>query len=252
MAFAATALDRFRSGAVSFGVWSLIPSPYTAEVMAAAGADFICLDQQHGLIDPAILPLMVSAVIAGGALPFVRVPSNDAAAIGRAFDHGALGVIVPMIENAGDARRAVAACRYPPEGTRSFGPVRAERVIGSADPVELSKVICIVMVETADGLRNVDEIAATPGLDGIFIGPADLAIALGLPPRGAPRPQALQDAMESIRISCAQHEIVVGTTASDGSRAREAADDGYRMITIGMDATLLDSALRAELAAAKG
>ncbi len=143
----------------------------------------MCVDQQHGVVDYASMVPMLQAIGAAGAAPITRVLSKDPYEIMKVLDAGALGVIVPLIDNAAEAERAVAACRYPPRGNRSYGPVRASHVIGSRDPEELAgEVLCIVMVETREGLERVEEIAATPGLDGIYVGPADLALSLGLFP----------------------------------------------------------------------
>src|ERR671916_44092 len=160
-----------------------VPGSVGAEIFASAGVDYVCVDQQHGVIDYDSMVPMFQAIRAEGATPITRVLSNDPFLIMKALDAGALGVIVPLVNNAEDAARAVAACRYPPRGVRSYGPVRAAGVIGSRDPEELGGGgLCLGMVETREALERVDEIAATPGLDGIYIGPSDLALSLGLHP----------------------------------------------------------------------
>ena len=167
----------------TFGAWLTIPSSLSAELVAELRPDYVCVDQQHGAIDYGSMVPMLQAIRAAGATPITRVVGNDAALIMKALDAGALGVIVPLVSSQAEAARAVAACRYPPMGTRSYGPVRAAHVLGSTSPTDLAEgVVCLVMVETREGLDRVEEIAATPGLDGIYVGPADLALSFGLPP----------------------------------------------------------------------
>ena len=167
-----------------------------AELGGLAGYDFVCVDLQHGLATEATLLSMFQAARGAGAVPMARLAWNEPWLIMRALDIGAAGVILPLIDNAAEAARAVEACRYPPNGRRSYGPIRAEMTAGSTDPEILGgDALCFAMIETRDGLDNLDEIAATPGLDGLYIGPSDLSIALGLPagrPRRRPRegPQA--------------------------------------------------------------
>src|SRR5918997_5730131 len=170
-------------GRTVFGLWMTVPGSVGAEILAGAGVDYVCVDQQHGVIDYDAMVPMFQAIRAEGPAPITRVLSNDPFLIMKALDAGAWGVIVPLVNDTEDAARAVAACRYPPQGVRSYGPVRAARVIGSRDPEDLAgEVLCIVMVETREGLERVEEIAATPGLDGLYIGPSDLALSLGLTP----------------------------------------------------------------------
>ena len=140
----------------------------------------------------------------------VRMPSRDAAAAGRVLDAGAHGVIFPMVETADDAREAVEACRIFPNGRRSFGPVRASQSFGR-DPVAVSEgVSCIVMVETAVGVENIEAIAAVPGVDCIYIGPGDLAITMGLPPGNDPIPGPHADGIEHVRKVATAHGVAVG------------------------------------------
>src|SRR5918993_5259535 len=149
----------------AFGLWSVVPGSVGAEILSETGADYVCVDQQHGVIDYDSMVPMFQVIRAGGAAPITRVLSNDPFLIMKALDAGAWGVIVPLVNSAEDAARAVSACRYPPEGIRSFGPVLAAGVIGSRDPEKLGGGgVCLVMVETREALENVGEIAATPGL----------------------------------------------------------------------------------------
>src|SRR3712207_2263361 len=166
----------WEEGRAAYGSWLVVPGSFGAELMARVGVDYVCVDGQHGILGYDAMVPMFQAISAAGVAPITRVVQNDPGEIGKALDAGAWGVIVPLVSNAQEAARAVAACRYPPRGMRSYGPVRASAATGLSDPDELgAEALCLVMVETREGLNNVEEIAATPGLDGIYIGPGDLA-----------------------------------------------------------------------------
>jgi 4-hydroxy-2-oxoheptanedioate aldolase len=213
----------------------------------------VCVDQQHGVIDYDSMVPMIQAIRAEGAAPITRVLSNDPFLIMKSLDAGAWGVIVPLVNNAEDAARAVSACRYPPRGTRSYGPVRAAGVIGSRDPEDLAgEVLCLVMVETREGLERVEEIAATPGLDGIYIGPSDLALSLGLPPTLDVTEDAHIEAVNKIREACHRNGIAAGIHSPSGEWARKHAEAGFDIVTVATDAALLRGAARREAAVARG
>jgi 4-hydroxy-2-oxoheptanedioate aldolase len=236
----------------AFGVWASIPSSFTAELVARAGPDYVCIDQQHSLVGDDILPDMLRAIAAAGPVPLVRVSANQPNLIGRALDLGSLGVIVPLVEDREGAAAAVAACRFPPHGTRSYGPIRASEAFGTFDPEILGgEVVCFAMVETQRGLDNLEEIASTPGLDGIYIGPADLALALGLPPRGDPRPQEHFQATQMILEACERNGIVGGMHCTGGEEARARAAQGFGLITATMDWTVLRAGIAGQLAVAR-
>lgn len=156
------------------GGWLQLPGSIGAEVMGSVGFDFLCVDQQHGLIgDDALVP-MLQAIEATGTPAFVRVAANEHAVIGRALDRGATAVIVPLVETAEQAAAAAAACRYPPLGLRSYGQTRTALR-------ERPEPRCIVMIETMAGVDALDAVIAVDGVDGVFIGPSDLALSAGLP-----------------------------------------------------------------------
>lgn len=244
--------DIWTQGRTAFGLWAAIPSSFSVELAAGAGFDYVCVDQQHGVVDYTSLVPMLQAIGAAGAAPITRVLSNDPFRIMKALDAGALGVIVPLVNNAAEAQSAVAACRYPPQGNRSYGPVRASYVIGSRDPEDLAgEVLCIVMVETREGLEKVEEIAATPGVDGIYVGPADLALSLGLPPTtNVTEPEHIE-AVDDIKEVCRKHGIASGIQAASGEWARKHAGAGFDMVTVATDAALLRAAAHHELASAR-
>jgi 4-hydroxy-2-oxoheptanedioate aldolase len=249
---------KWNAGEAAFGMWAGIPTALTAELGSAVGYDYVCADLQHGLVNEATMIAMFQAMQAAGAAPMARLAWNEPHLIMRALDLGAVGVVLPLIDNSAEAARAVEACRYPPHGRRSYGPVRASMVIGSGSTEDLGgEVLCMAMIETREGLDNLDEIATTPGLDGLYIGPADLAIALDLPPAplvseaGEERP-ALADAIERIRQVCAANGLIAGIQCGSGRAARFYAQAGFQLITVGVDTNIFRSAISRELSAARG
>jgi 4-hydroxy-2-oxoheptanedioate aldolase len=249
---------KWNAGEAAFGMWAGIPTAFTAELGGVAGYDYVCADLQHGLVTEATMISMFQAIQWTGAAPLARLAWNEPHLIMRALDLGAVGVVLPLIDNAAEAARAVEACRYPPLGRRSYGPVRAQLALGTGSPEELSAaVLCFAMIETPEGLANLDEIAATPGLDGLYIGPSDLALSLGLPPlpltgdAGEERP-ALAEAIERIRQACVANGLIAGIQCGSGAAAAHYARAGFRLITVGIDTNFFRAAISRELSAARG
>jgi 4-hydroxy-2-oxoheptanedioate aldolase len=235
----------------AFGIWGSIPAALTAELAAVAGYDYVCVDLQHGGADEEHMVAMFAAIEARGAVPLARVIYNEPWMVNRVLDLGAAGVIVPLVSNAEDAKRAVSGCRFPPHGQRSYGPLRAALSVGSADPARVAAgALCFVMVETREGLEHVQEIAATPGLDGIYIGPSDLSIGLGREPGHGG--EVLERAITRVADVCAGAGIVAGMHCTGGGEeARARAQAGFRLITVGVDSAMLRGVIGGELAAAR-
>jgi 4-hydroxy-2-oxoheptanedioate aldolase len=246
--------SRLAKGDTVFGVWAALPGAFSAELMCTEGVDYICVDQQHGLVDYGDMVEMLRAIEGRGtAVPFTRVPANQPWMIGRAFDAGMQGVVVPMVSNRAEAEAAVAACRYAPVGVRSFGPVRASMVLNSRDiAVVGDSVLCFIMVETRESIEKIEEIASTPGLDGIYIGPADLALGLGLPPNLDKEEPEHVAAVDKVLKACQKHGVIPGIQCGSGKSARKFAERGFRFITFTKDSSLLPAAVEKEIAAALG
>lgn len=245
--------EKLKSGGTAFGFWGMLPASFGAEMAAGAGYDYVSLDQQHGLVGVSDVVPFFQAVRAGGASAVTRVERNDPTAIGRALDFGAEAVIVPLVNDADEAAAAVAAAKYPPNGRRSFGPVRAGEVFGAANPEGLqANVMVFVMIETEQGLANVAEIAATPGIDGIYIGPADLALGLGLAPTFDITEKAHADAIEKIRKACESNGIIPAIHTESGAQSKKHAGAGFRMITVTSDYGLIRDGAPAMLSEARG
>jgi 4-hydroxy-2-oxoheptanedioate aldolase len=235
----------------AFGIWGSIPTALTAELAAVAGYDYVCVDLQHGGAGEEQMVAMFAAIEARGAVPLARVIYNEPWMVNRVVDLGAAGVIVPLVSSAEDAQRAVSGCRFPPHGQRSYGPLRAALSIGSADPERVAAgALCFVMVETREGLEHVEEIAATRGLDGIYIGPADLSIGLGREPGHGG--DLLETAITRVAEACAGAGIVAGIHCTGGGEeARARAQAGFRLITVGVDSAMFRGVIADELAVAR-
>jgi 4-hydroxy-2-oxoheptanedioate aldolase len=230
----------------ALGAWCWIPAPAVVEQLVWCGFDFILFDCQHGEYGISDLEPLLRVTTNTEVTPVVRVPTNDYYAIGHALDAGAEVIVVPMVETREDAERAAAASRFFPAGTRSYAGTRSTQVLG-ADPEQVNReVACLAMVETATGLANVAEIAATPGIDGIFIGPADLAITLGLPPGPPPFAPEVEKAVDQVVAACGSAGVVPGLAAGSDYAAR-----GLRFLTVTGDRVLLRRG-QTELAAARG
>jgi 4-hydroxy-2-oxoheptanedioate aldolase len=245
-------ISKWRDGQTTYGVWCTMPGSVPAEFIARQGVDYVCVDYQHGLIDHSVGVPMMQAIEAGGAVPIARVNWNEPNRIMQVLDAGARAVVVPMVNNAAEATSAVRACRFPPHGERSFGPVRAREVLGTVDPEALADQALLIMIETADGIRNVREIAATPGVHGLYIGPSDLALAMNLRPNHAPPDPEFLGVIKEIVAACRDNGIAAGIQAPNGEVAAGYTEQGFDMITIASDAPLLTAAVRANLATARG
>jgi 4-hydroxy-2-oxoheptanedioate aldolase len=224
-------------GRPSLGAWFSSGSVSIAEVAGRAGLDWILLDTQHGAVTESDLLSCLQAVSLGGSPALVRTGSDDPRLIMRALDLGAAGVVVPLVSTPGQAAAAVAACRYPPAGIRSFGPVRRYYDPGAADSLGPgSEPLCLAMIETAAGLESIDRIAATPGLDGVFIGPADLSLDLGLGLPDFTDLSQLRDPIERIVAAARKHGIIAGAAALAGPTVGQLLDLGVNLTTLGGDA----------------
>jgi len=223
----------------ALGAWLTIAAAFSAEIMAHAGFDWICVDMQHGVIDYQQMVTMLQAVSATAVTPLVRVPWNEPGIIGKSLDAGARGVIIPMVNTPEDAQRAVASCRYAPDGARSYGPLRANYAVGP-DYFEHANAdgLCIVMIETRDAVARVDDILSVPGIDAVYIGPADLSITLGLPPAPDHEEAVFTDAIARILGSCLAHGVVPGIAGNQVTAPKRVAQ-GFKLVEVASDARLL-------------
>jgi 4-hydroxy-2-oxoheptanedioate aldolase len=229
--------------------WIACPSVLSAEALAVAGWDAITVDLQHGTADYAALLSLLPVIEKSGAAPLVRVPWLDEAAIMRSLDAGALGIIAPMIETAADARRLVSACLYAPEGGRSFGPVRARLAWGDGYAASANReILPIAMIETRSAMENLDEIAATPGLAGLYIGPADLSLAHGFSPGFDRTEPEMLEMIEHIRLACVARGLAACIHCSEPAYAKRMQAQGFMLTTIGSDARFIEAGAKEALA----
>lgn len=231
---------RFERGDAVLNGWLTLPSAVSAEAMAHAGFDSVTVDLQHGPIGFDTALAMLQAISGAPAVPLVRAPWNDPAAIMRLLDAGAWGVICPMVNSREECERFVAACRYPPQGGRSWGPTRAALALDGYDPEAANRgVLAFAMVETAAALEQLDAIVATPGLDGVYVGPADMTYSLGggagvdfdWPP--------LADAVARIEAACRARGLVAGVHTGRPADAERLLAAGYRLVTVDSDLAYL-------------
>ncbi|MTD15104.1 hypothetical protein GIS00_14265 [Nakamurella sp. YIM 132087] len=237
----------FQRSEVRVGAWSSLAGGGTAELLASAGPDWLALDAQHGTWTDADILSTIRTVT---DLPvWVRVADDSHAGIGRVLDAGAAGVIVPMVDTPAQAAEAAAACRYPPLGGRSWGPMHT--LIGRPVPTTTeanAAVRCAVMIETPLALSNVEAIAAVDGVDMIFVGPFDLSIALGTDVDSLVADAADDAPLPRIVAACRAAGIRVGVFAGTSDRAEQLAELGFQDIIAFTDALLLGAAVRGEVA----
>ena len=220
--------------------WLAIPNSFSAEVMAHQGWDTLTIDMQHGVIDYAALVPMLQAISTTPTVPIVRVPWLEPGILMKALDAGAYGVICPMINTREDAQKLVAYTHYAPQGTRSFGPVRATLYGGADYPQHANKTIVgFAMIETAQALDNLDAILSVEGLDAIYIGPSDLSLSLGCKPVFDDVEPKAQAAIEHIVARAKAHGVVAGIHNGRVDVAQARVDLGFRFVTLGSDARLL-------------
>ncbi len=242
--------DRWAAGNETLGFWLSVPGFVAAEIAARQPVDYVCIDTQHGVIDYQASASMIQAIELAGGTPIVRVPWNEPGIIGKSLDAGAHGVIVPMVNTREQAEAVVRSARYAPEGSRSWGPVMAGMRHTDNREWAGANIAVIPMIETAEAISNLDEILSVPGIDAIYVGPADLAISLGLGPSGNEGNPLFDDALSTIIDGCHRHGVVPGIH-STGTLTPLRREQGFRMITVTSDALALRAGYASELAAAR-
>lgn len=248
-----TVKQRLLKGESIINGWIGMASTLSAEIIGMSGFDSVTVDLQHGMLGfDASLPIL-QTLSGTPAIPMVRVPVNDGAQIMRALDAGAYGIICPMISTPEQAKRFVSACRYPPNGDRSFGPSRG-LLYGGTDYYHHADetILTLAMIETQQGLDNLDEILAVEGLDGIFVGPNDLCLALGEPPSSEPGAPVVVQAIAHILARAQVHGKIPGIFCSSGQAAAMRIAQGFRFVVPGNDATILKQAAVAAVTAGRG
>lgn len=243
---------QLRGGQPHLNVTAAVPHPLLLETLCRAGYGSITLDVQHGAFDESAVFEGIAVAAGCGTPALVRAGLGQLGFMARCLDAGAAGVLAPMINSAADAKALVDATRYPPLGQRSWGPVRALARSGLSAPEFLRQAngatTVFAMIETREALAQLDDIAATPGIDGLFVGPLDLAISLAdgaACDTGSPE---LLAAMEEVARACVVHAKIAGAYAADASTASRYVDLGYRFLAVALDVSMIAAAARDQLA----
>jgi 4-hydroxy-2-oxoheptanedioate aldolase len=217
--------------------------------MAHQGFDSLTIDMQHGVIDYQTAVTLLQAISTTPTIPLARVPWNDPAHLMKILDAGVYGVICPMISTREQAEALVQACKYPPRGFRSWGPVRASIYAGSdyGDQAN-SEIVVMPMIETAEALKNLDDILSVPGVDAIYVGPSDLSLALGYKPRLDQTDAAVVEAQKKIVAACKKHGVVAGIHNNTAAYALQMIEQGYQFVTLASDSRFLAARAAEEVA----
>ncbi len=252
-----TLAARLRAGETVFSGWCGLPAPIIVEVIAREGFSAVNIDQQHGLWDTAATVAGIAAIRQAGAAPIVRIPLGQFAAASRALDFGAEAIIAPMINTVEDARAFVSAAKFPPLGDRSWGPHRATMLAGIADQKTYLReanelTVTMAMVETKTAMANLDAIAATPGIDMLFVGPSDLSIGLTEGALLDPHSREVEAALDKIVAAAKKAGKFAGLYCANAERALATAKRGFRFLAVGSDLAFLRAGIGEQMKVLKG
>jgi 4-hydroxy-2-oxoheptanedioate aldolase len=231
-------------GGRAHGLWCSLPASYCAELVAACSPDFLVIDCQHGFFDQRDIVAGLQAVSRYPVYPLIRVAQCDPHLIGAALDAGAAGVIVPLIEDRETAQAAVAACRYGPDGRRSYGPGRSALLTPGSPRQVNAAVTCVALIETAAGVERADQICSVPGIDAVMVGAADLAIDLGLPAGSSE--EVLRNALARVATAAAGADLPLMIGAAD-----ERPEHRATLIVVATDSGVLRTGVLAALERAR-
>jgi 4-hydroxy-2-oxoheptanedioate aldolase len=246
--------ELFKTGKPIINSWLAVPSSFSAEVMANQGWDSLTIDMQHGLVDYPNAVNMLQAISTTETVPMARVNWNEPGQIMKILDAGCYGVICPMVSNRKEAEKFVQACQYPPKGYRSFGPIRAS-IYGGSDYAKYAdyEILKLAMIETKEALNKLDEILDTPNLDGIYIGPADLSLAVGEEP-GFDKEEKTKAYSEILKIldAAKKRNLLAGLHNGTADYAQKMIDKGFDLVTVGSDSRYITSGAKSDLEKLKG
>ncbi len=243
----------FKEGNAAVNGWLEIPSSFSAEAMSHQGYDSLTIDMQHGAINNSNILEMFQAISTTEVVPMARLNWNEPDQIMKVLDFGAYGVICPMVSNKSQAEKFVQACMYPPKGYRSFGPTRAF-MYGGSDYVDHAndEILKIAMIETKEALQELDKIMSTTGLDGIYIGPADLSLAIGEKP-GFDKPEGHPTYEQILNIlnHAKKNNLIAGIHNASPEYARKMIDIGFQIVTVGSDKTFMSEGAKSNVSKIK-
>lgn len=244
--------EKWNAGIPTINGWCSIGNSFTAEIMASQGFDSVSVDAQHGALDYSAALPMIQAIDGKGMLPMARVPWREPGIIMKMLDAGAMGIICPMINTRAEAEEFVSYMRYPPHGQRSYGPTRAAVAMPGYGVAANDEVLALAMIETAEGMENLEAIAATPGLDGIYVGPADLTLGTQqgrLPPGFDREEPEMLELIQRIADTCRANGIRACIHCGTPDYAALMIGMGYSLTTVSGDARLLAGAAAASVSA---
>jgi 4-hydroxy-2-oxoheptanedioate aldolase len=233
--------ERLRAGESTVGCFLALGSPSAAELLSHLAFDWLVIETEHSALDTAQVEHMLMAISATDTVALVRVPALDAVFIQRSLDLGALGILVPLVRTAEDARAAVAATRFPPQGTRSFGPLRAARysLDYSAYLAHANESMLVALiVETKEAVDNLEQIARVPGVDVLYFGLFDLCLSLGLDPLRLPLPEVDELLQRALQIS-SETGVAIGFSARTAQELVDNRARGFRFLGFSTDYFLL-------------
>ena len=241
-----------QAGGTALNAWLSIPSSFSAEVVASCGVDAVTVDMQHGMIDFAQALAMFQAISSTTAVPIGRPTGSNPVEIMRLLDAGAYGVICPQVDTPEIAEAVVSACRYPPVGTRSFGPPRGV-LYGGADYFAHAneEILVLIMIESRLAVSNLDKILDVKGIDGVFIGPNDLSLSYGGGPGCDPQGEAAE-AMETIRQKAADRGLATGIFCSDIDMCHRRIEQGFQLVNAANDGAMLKNGYVSQVNKLKG
>ena len=242
------------SGKAVVNGWLAIPSGFSAEVMAQCGFDAVTVDMQHGVQDYQSMVQCFQAMQAHPVTPLVRVPWNEPGIIGKVLDGGAMGVICPMVNNAAEAKALADACLYPPMGKRSNGPIRAAMYGEASDYQKTAndEIVVIPMIETREGIDNIDEILSVPGISGIYIGPSDMGLSLGMIPILDREEPVILEIYAKLLAACKKHGKFAGLHNGSAAYAAKMVKMGFQIVTIANDSGLMAKAAKEAVSTVRG
>jgi 4-hydroxy-2-oxoheptanedioate aldolase len=230
----------WKAGGAVVNGWLAIPTGFSAETMAHQGWDSLTIDMQHGVMDYQAAVNMLTAISTTNTVPVVRVPWNEPGILMKMLDAGAYALICPMVNTREDAEKLVAATHYPPLGSRSMGPIRATLYGGNDyQPKANETIVVFAMIETRQALDNLDEILSVKGLDAVYIGPADLSLALGCNPTFDDVDKPVAEAIDMILAKAKEHGVVAGVHNGTPEGALKRIAKGFQFVTISSDARLM-------------
>ncbi len=245
---------RILAGETTFGVWASLGSPGSAEVLARAGFDWVVVDLEHGYTTESELLAHLTAIEVGGAVAIVRPQSGERLRIGRALDLGAAGIVVPRLDTIEQVREAVTFLRYPPDGGRGVALISRGARLGTVSHAGVAAlnadIVGIVQIESPSALEAADEIAATDGVDVLFVGPADLSHTLGVPGQFADA--GYQAGLRRVVAACRAHGKAAGILLYDPASFGPHLQLGFTFVGIGADISFVNDGARGALAAARG